>query len=41
MVNQGGGSYTFQQAFQAGTPASINVVSNLGGKTGQGVTVTP
>ena len=37
MVNQGGGSYTFQQPYQAGTPASVNAVSNLGGKTGQGV----
>ena len=41
MVNQGGGSYTLQLLYQAGTPASINVVSNLGAKTGQGVTVIP
>ncbi len=41
MVNQGGGSYALQVLFQAGTPASVNVVSNLGAKTGQGVTVTP
>lgn len=41
MINQGNGSYTFQQAFQAGTPASVNLVSNLGAKTGQGVKVIP
>jgi hypothetical protein len=41
MVNQGGGNYAFQQPFLGGTPASVNVISNLGGKTGQGVTVTP
>jgi DNA-binding beta-propeller fold protein YncE len=41
MVNQGNGSYTFQQPFLSGTPASINVVSNLGGKTGQGVALVP
>jgi hypothetical protein len=40
MVNQGGGSYTLQVVLQA-TPASVSVVSNLGAKTGQGVTVTP
>ena len=26
---------------QGGTPSSVNVVSDLGGKTGQGVTVIP
>jgi len=41
MVNQGGGRYTFQQSFLSGTPASVNVVSNLGGKTGQGVALVP
>ena len=41
MVNLGGGSYSLQVLFQSGPPASINVVSNLGAKTGQGVTVTP
>jgi hypothetical protein len=41
MVNQGGGNYALQVLVQAGTPASVNVVSNLGGKAGQGVTVTP
>ena len=41
MVNQGGGNYMLQQPFPAGTPASVSVVSNLGGKTGQGVMVTP
>ena len=41
MVNQGGGSYSFQQSFLSGTPASVKVVSNLGGKTGQGVALVP
>jgi hypothetical protein len=41
MVNQGGGSYTFQQPFLSGTPATVNVVSNLGGKSGQGVALVP
>lgn len=39
MVNQGGGIYTLQQPFMLGTPSSVNIVSNLGGKTGQGVAV--
>jgi DNA-binding beta-propeller fold protein YncE len=39
MTNQGGGNYTLQQSIAAGTPASVNVVSNLGGKSGQGVSV--
>ncbi|HYL73801.1 MAG TPA: hypothetical protein VEU96_06325 [Bryobacteraceae bacterium] len=41
MVNQGGGTFSFSQPFLAGTPASVSVVSNLGGKTGQGVTLVP
>jgi hypothetical protein len=41
MVSQGGGSFTLQVLFQTGTPASVNVASNLGGKTGQGVTLIP
>ena len=41
MVNQGGGSYKLTVASPAGTPTSVNLVSNLGAKTGQGVTVTP
>lgn len=41
MVNQGGGNYTLQLVYAAGTPASVNVVSNLGAKTGQGVTLIP
>ena len=40
-ANQGNGSYTIQLLFNTGTPASVNVRSNLGGSTGQGVTVTP
>jgi hypothetical protein len=37
MVNQGDGNYTFQQPYDAGTPAAVNVVSNLGGKTRKGL----
>jgi hypothetical protein len=29
------------QVVLPGAPSSVNVVSNLGAKTGQGVTVTP
>jgi hypothetical protein len=35
MVNQGGGSYSLQVLLQAGTPSSVNIVSNLGAKTGK------
>ncbi len=38
---QGNGSYSIQTSFTTGTPASVNVKSNLGGSTGQGVTVVP
>lgn len=41
MVTQGDGSYTLQVQLLAGTPASVNIISNLGAKTGQGVKVTP
>ena len=41
MVNQGGGSYLFRIRYQAGAPASVSIVSNLGAKTGQGVKLTP
>jgi hypothetical protein len=41
MTNQGGGHYTFQTKFTSGTPAAINLKSNLGGSTGQGVSVVP
>jgi DNA-binding beta-propeller fold protein YncE len=37
MVNLGNGSYTFQMNLASGIPTSVNVISNLGGKTGQGV----
>jgi DNA-binding beta-propeller fold protein YncE len=40
MVNQGGG-YALQIQFPSGTPSSVSIVSNLGAKTGQGVTVIP
>ncbi|MFN7997944.1 MAG: carboxypeptidase regulatory-like domain-containing protein [Bryobacteraceae bacterium] len=35
------GSYTFQLKYTAGTPSSVNIVSNLGAKSGVGVKVTP
>jgi hypothetical protein len=41
MVNQGGGSYAFQVGFPSGTPSSVSVKSNLGGSTGQGISVIP
>jgi DNA-binding beta-propeller fold protein YncE len=40
-ANLGSGNYSIQVPFNSGTPASINVKSNLGGSAGQGVTVTP
>jgi DNA-binding beta-propeller fold protein YncE len=40
MTNQGG-SYQFTLTFAGGTPASVNVASNLGAKTGQGVKLIP
>jgi len=39
MANQGGGSYTFQMTVPS--IASVNIRSNLGGATGQGVTIQP
>jgi len=41
MSNQGNGSYSLQVLFQTGTPASISIASNLGAKTGQGVSLVP
>jgi DNA-binding beta-propeller fold protein YncE len=41
MTNSGNGSYTLRVVLPAGAPASINVVSNLGAKTGQGVQILP
>ena len=40
MFNQGGG-YTLQVQSPSGTPSSVNLVSNLGAKTGRGVAVIP
>jgi DNA-binding beta-propeller fold protein YncE len=40
MTNQSG-AYQFTLVFAGGTPSSVNVTSNLGAKTGQGVTVVP
>ena len=39
--NLGGGNFSYQAPFISGTPASVNVKSNLGGATGQGVTIIP
>jgi len=41
MVNLGGGTFTYQQVLAAGAPAGVNLASNLGGKTGQGVALVP
>ncbi len=40
-TNLGGGSFSIQVLFTSGTPASVNVKSNLGGSTGQGITILP
>jgi hypothetical protein len=40
-TNLGGGNFSIQVSFTNGTPASVNVRSNLGGATGQGVTILP
>jgi hypothetical protein len=39
MTNQGGGNYSFQTTIAS--IASVNLKSNLGGSTGQGVSVVP
>jgi DNA-binding beta-propeller fold protein YncE len=39
MTNFGNGSFSFQQNLVTGVPTSVNIISNLGGKTGQGVAV--
>ncbi|HEY3824589.1 MAG TPA: hypothetical protein VGL82_08515 [Bryobacteraceae bacterium] len=39
MTNAGGGNYSFQMTIAA--IASVNLKSNLGGSTGQGVTIVP
>lgn len=41
MVNLGNGNYSYQLNLATGVPSSVNIISNLGGKTGQGVTVIP
>lgn len=41
MSNLGGGNYSFQTVYTSGTPTSVNVKSNLGGQTGQGVKSVP
>jgi hypothetical protein len=41
MTPVGGGSFSFQQAIAAGAPASVSLLSDLGGKTGQGVSLVP
>jgi hypothetical protein len=37
MTNLGDGSYSFQLSIATSVPTSVNIISNLGGKTGQGV----
>jgi DNA-binding beta-propeller fold protein YncE len=41
MANLGSGTYSFQQTIATSVPTSVNIISNLGGKTGQGVSVMP
>jgi DNA-binding beta-propeller fold protein YncE len=41
MINQGGGNFSIQLPLVSGTQASIDVKSNLGGASGQGVTILP
>jgi DNA-binding beta-propeller fold protein YncE len=41
MVNLGNGNYSFQASLATGVPTSVNIISNLGGKNGQGVSVIP
>jgi hypothetical protein len=37
MTNLGNGSYSFELSIATSVPTSVNIISNLGGKTGQGV----
>ena len=39
MINLGNGNYSYQQTISTGVPTSVNVISNLGGKTGQGIAI--
>ncbi len=41
MTNLGNGNYSYQVNLATGVPTSVGVSSNLGGKTGQGVSVIP
>lgn len=41
MTNLANGSYSFQLNIASSVPTSVNIISNLGGKTGQGVKLTP
>jgi hypothetical protein len=41
MTNLGNGSYSYQQSLATNVPTSVNVISNLSGKTGQGVSIVP
>jgi DNA-binding beta-propeller fold protein YncE len=41
MTNLGNGSFSYQLNLATGVPTSVNIISNLGGKTGQGITVIP
>ena len=41
MLNLGSGNYTYQLNLAAGVPTSVNIISNLGGKTGQGISLIP
>jgi trimeric autotransporter adhesin len=41
MTNLGNGNYSYQQTMATNVPTSVNVISNLSGKTGQGVSLIP
>jgi len=40
MTNLGNGTYTFQAPLNS-NPVSVKIISNIGGNTGQGVSVVP
>lgn len=41
MTNLGSGNFSFQLSLASGVPTSVNIISNLGGKTGQGISLIP
>jgi hypothetical protein len=41
LTNVGNGSFTYQQVIATGVPSAVNLISNLGGKTGKGIAIVP